>query len=320
VSGAPMLPMSLAEAQSTAPAVIEKRVLEFLLEWTSPARKTLRCKFFVLIHVSGEGDRAPLTTAEVTWRDPDPKKKDDAAAAEAELRARCDEVSRLLVRAAISAHDHASNLRQQFAVAGYTNTREDTTPYGQVFFSLVSSDPMRPGLGETESPTEQGALGQSMRWSESFARMLVVSLDRTHDRFERVLDRTMSRLDATEDRNASLVAQREALLDAAAERGVRVYREHVSIQREDRAWRAAETLLVPYLSKLAGFEAKHPLVQSLQTLSSDEVRRMLSVLPPEKAASIIDAIQNLAAASGQAAQLTATTPAPVPVSANGKGG
>lgn len=286
-------PLSLGAARSTAPEVGLARVERFIAEWISPELgPSTRCSHFCLVHVSGDdGGREPITTVEVPKKLPDDKKPERVA-----------EAAKTLVDAALSAVQSSVDGRvAKFAVCAYKSAAIEAVPFGQVFFNLETPAGMGVGMGESEDATPAGALGQSMRWSENFARMLVSATDRAGERADKLLDKCMDRLERLEDVNMRLVEQREKLLDGAAQRSLSMYKDRLGIEREERLMRIIEFYGTQWVGKKLGLATGHPLVAFLQGVDTQTLQKMAAQLPLDKQGELAQILQQVSAASGQAA-------------------
>lgn len=282
--------LRMVAASSTSSEVHLQRVRDFIEEWSRPAMKARRCLYFALLKDTEDG-ATPINTNEIG--------KDVAEDARPQ---RCAELAQKFMEDATLSVDMGSGRAQLFSVAAYTSLAPDSAPLSMIPFKLASSQEVTLGLGESESPTTQGALGLSMRWNENLNRSLVTVVDRVMDRSERMLDSVLARLEKSEERNIALADQRERLMDNHLNRQIMATKAKLSIEREDRWLRAAEVYLMGIANRLMpeANPMNHPLM-SWFTQNQGLVMGFLSQLPEDKRAEILSIFKNADAASGAAA-------------------
>lgn len=253
---------------------VNEKIVGFLRRWGLSIRP--KCVSFLLTHVI-KGQNVAIVATYPLDAEKDLEDTVQGIAAE--------------IEEASSSHVKAHNKSQQYCIQALGE--QSGHVIAQHLFRL-SPPPENVDSDETESPTQSGALAQSMRLTESFARMAIMSMSTVMSASENQARRLLERNEKLEK---LLEEEREVIdkiIDRRNEIGVEMQQTIRSEDRKDRLIGRIEQVVIPaVLERISGIT---PFEELAKTLSPEQFTGILSLLRDDQkmlVAKLSDAAANL---------------------------
>jgi hypothetical protein len=270
--------MTLRPSRMAASPIQTDRIITFLRQVLGPKQKP-KVKTVALCHLALEGPGTLLTIPV-----PDDVKKTEVERLVHDMAKRCEDNA----SADASTHDRP----QRYCVAAYG---PGDMMVGR--WTFLVAPPMSNMIGnETEPPTEQGALSQSMRFSEVSMRLMVMTNQSQLDRFSEENDRLRNenkelRLQALEQ-----LKQTQTLLDRKLERDMIIEDKAAERARAERTWKQFEKLIPALISKYgigpadavgAAESTPTAIAQVMKLLRPDQQKKLMEDVLDDDQANLI---------------------------------
>lgn len=263
----------------------------FVLETSDGMRpKGLRSIAYTLAHIGPDGTREPVRTDAIAESiaavEKIPTEKRELAA---------DRIAQRFVEAAQTLTDQHYPRPQQFFIAASASTEPDVAPIDQLPLRLAPSPDAAKAYADvsSEPATEKGALALMMRWGEVHAKTMQDGVksarddsQKTADRMERILEKTLERNGILETRLLELSVALQDSLDRGTTRAMDAYAKRIEVDREERMWRALEAAMPKLLDKWAA----GPLTNFVKTLKPDQIKVLIASCPPEQRPLLLEAL------------------------------
>lgn len=189
-----------------------------------------------------------------------------------------DEIVSLTEEIRDTAQNHAggASRSQRYQVTAFAAQSEVIATY--TFRLRPNPDTVDPGESEPATPT--GALGLSMRLTESFAAMMVRSMGGIMSQQSDTIARLLERNTELERKHTETISAYEDLMDRKQERDIELFKSSRHEERKDRLLAQGEKVVIPaILDRLTG---RAPLRDLLQTLSNEQQQAIFSTLRAEQ--------------------------------------
>lgn len=224
-------------------------------------------KTVALVHYVENGQGEPIDF----WDAPSDKSTPDE---------RTDAINEILVELMGQARSHVESYNRTQAY-GILARDKGGDPIAQHRFTLAPSvmlDPSRMG-GETEPPTPQGALGQTMRFSEALMRILVGTVQTAQERLERINNELAIENRTLRESSYAVAQLREQLLDQSMDRQLKLKDEQRMADRVDKIFGHIDTLIMPLIDK---YSPHGPLRSFATSLKPEQIAQIGAVLSDEQ--------------------------------------
>ncbi len=188
------------------------------------------------------------------------------------------ELADRMVRTA-QAHADASSRPQRYAVAAQ-NARGRVL--GQVFFRLAPPllAGLEPGHSDTEAPTPVGAMAQSMRHTEAFARIHAESTGATVGNLIKLLGIMGKMVESAEAQKLETMRLTQELLDRKQARDLELRAAAAEQERMGRGLSMIEQGVIPMLA--AHMSGASPVTELFRSLTQEQFQTILGCMTEQQ--------------------------------------
>lgn len=232
--------------------------------------------------VEGEGGERLLVLKSITGQDADDIAASIWASAENDANARPNATPQRYVVLG-------------FDPAAYAENPESAQPEDRIAF-VVKGKTNSLMFGDTDSPTEKGALGHSMRMTNNIHQMMMGMVEATTGRVVRQLEQETRRREKAEKVGMELYDALQTAKDNSVEREIHRAAELARVKRSEELMSMCVTLapmlLTGLMTKVIPREAQEiardkGIQKLLKTLNQEQVAAILETLQPEQRIAMI---------------------------------